>query len=786
MKYTLNPMKAIVLSALTILSSCTLYAQGEFITTWKTDNSGTSSDTEITIPTFPGETYDYEVDWDYNGTFTADDSGVTGDMTHDYGVAGTYTVAIRGTFPRIYFNGTGDEEKILTVEQWGDQVWSSFENAFQGCDNLNITNSDIDTPDLSNCTSLASAFRSCSAFDGDITQWNVSTISNFDEMFANAEIFNQNIGMWNVSSGETFIEMFGSAEAFDQPIGSWNVSSAIEMIAMFESAESFNQDLNGWVFTQIEDLSGMFRSAASFNGDISGWNVSTVRDMGNLFDRTPFNQDISGWDVSNVENMQGMFGFCEFFNQDIGGWDVSNVENMSGMLEGTDAFNQNIGMWNVGNVSNFASMFRNAGSFDQNLGSWDISSTRSDAPPGQGMWRMFDRSSMSLVNYDNTLIGWNTDDSGIDGDGIDDIPQMIEFDGGDNVYCVSETARQNLIDTHGWDIDDDGLTSCEIWQETTNACTEVVQVDLSGSENILIRDSNDRILCSINPNGNDLGNTTITIYRSFSQRDVTNPSVNRDITIVPTNQPSSPVSLELYYLLDEWSGLLEELSIFKTDDNCTGTIPDMISQIQTVAQTWGDDNFILSGDVLSFSTFFGLTDAALPVELLSFHAALKGQSTDISWTTTEEINNSHFEIERSLNGIQFKSIGTVYADERDSQIKDYRFMDYYPESGKNYYRLKQVDLDGSYNYSPIVVVDMLSDVEEISLFPNPATTELSIANTQAGDQILIYDAKNQLINTYEVQHELSTIDISALDEGIYHVVIHGIERHHVSRFMKRK
>ncbi|MDY0265724.1 MAG: hypothetical protein RBR12_11165, partial [Sulfurospirillum cavolei] len=68
-------------------------AQTDFITTWKTDNSGTSNATSITIPTTGGG-YNYDVDWNNDGTF--DDVGVTGNITHDYGTAGTYTVAIRG------------------------------------------------------------------------------------------------------------------------------------------------------------------------------------------------------------------------------------------------------------------------------------------------------------------------------------------------------------------------------------------------------------------------------------------------------------------------------------------------------------------------------------------------------------------------------------------------------------------------------------------------------------------------------------------------------------------
>ncbi len=97
------------------LTTTASYAQQPFITTWKTNNAGTSSITSITIPT-TGIGYNYEVDWNNDGTY--DQSGIAGDVTHDFGAAGSYTIRIRGAFPRIYFNNGCDREKLLDVGQW--------------------------------------------------------------------------------------------------------------------------------------------------------------------------------------------------------------------------------------------------------------------------------------------------------------------------------------------------------------------------------------------------------------------------------------------------------------------------------------------------------------------------------------------------------------------------------------------------------------------------------------------------------------------------------------------
>ena len=129
-----------------------------FITTWKTDNPGSSNSTSITILTV-GSGYNYEVDWENDGVF--DTTGVTGDITHDYGIADTFTVAIRGDFPRIQFNNiftnTGDKDKILSIEQWGDISWTSMSRAFLGCTNFCLLYTSPSPRDLSTSRMPSSA-----------------------------------------------------------------------------------------------------------------------------------------------------------------------------------------------------------------------------------------------------------------------------------------------------------------------------------------------------------------------------------------------------------------------------------------------------------------------------------------------------------------------------------------------------------------------------------------------------------------------------------------------------
>lgn len=97
----------------------------QFITTWKTNNTGAFINTSITIPTV-GSGYLYDVDWNNDGTF--DQFGFTGDATHNYGKAGTYTIAIRRIFPRIYFNGEGDNINGIASLEETDQSLTVYPN----------------------------------------------------------------------------------------------------------------------------------------------------------------------------------------------------------------------------------------------------------------------------------------------------------------------------------------------------------------------------------------------------------------------------------------------------------------------------------------------------------------------------------------------------------------------------------------------------------------------------------------------------------------------------------
>jgi len=244
-----------IVCLIVFLTVTIVHAQNEFITTWQT----VSDNETITIPTFSGETYNYDIDWNNDGIF--DDIGVTGNATHSYSSMGIHTIVIRGNFPRIYVNFSADREKLLTVEQWGNQVWSSMEDAFTGCSNL-VVNA-TDAPVLTNVTSIARMFFLCTNINQSFDHWDVSTITNMSSAFSNTS-FNQSLASWTVNNLRDASSLF-SGTPFNQDLSSWNVSDVEEFGGMFQNATAFNQDISGWNVASATEMQSMFNGATAFN-----------------------------------------------------------------------------------------------------------------------------------------------------------------------------------------------------------------------------------------------------------------------------------------------------------------------------------------------------------------------------------------------------------------------------------------------------------------------------------------------------------------------------------------
>jgi surface protein len=225
---------------------------------------------------------------------------------------------------------------LIDVKQWGGVAWNTMKNAFLGCNNLNITATDL--PNLSNVSNTQSMFLNCSTLNGpsNINSWNTAAVTNMSEMFKEAEAFNQNIGLWNTAAVTDMDAMFLGAIVFNQNIGSWNTAAVTDMGGMFQAAYAFNQNIVSWNTKAVTDMKSIIRSALNFNQNIGSWYTAAVTDMSEMFyNATAFNQDIGSWNINNVINMTDIF-----FNSGI---NVSNYDAILTAWNTVGYTNKNLG-----------------------------------------------------------------------------------------------------------------------------------------------------------------------------------------------------------------------------------------------------------------------------------------------------------------------------------------------------------------------------------------------------------------------------------------------------------
>ncbi len=141
----------------------------------------------------------------------------------------------------------GSAENLLTVEQFGTVVWKSMENAFSFCSNMQFSPT-VDTPDLSNVTNMGGMFNDCSAFNQDLSGWNVSNVTDMGLMFYYCSAFNQDLSSWNVSNVTDMDAMFQNCSAFNQNLGSWTLKKCKELGLSYcgMSIENYFKSLEGW------------------------------------------------------------------------------------------------------------------------------------------------------------------------------------------------------------------------------------------------------------------------------------------------------------------------------------------------------------------------------------------------------------------------------------------------------------------------------------------------------------------------------------------------------------
>ena len=240
----------------------------------------------------------------------------------------------------------------------------------------------------------------------------------------------------------------------------------------------------------------------------------------------------------------------------------------------------------------------------------------------------------------------------------------------------------------------------------------------------------------------------------------------------PSSEPQ-PSYLTLYWADYDGSGITD-MADGLVIAHKTGSNWEMIDNV-TVDFT--GKNIKMNSPVTSYSDFtFGTKNTdpdihPLPVTFTAFSGRQEGNSIVLEWATMSEKDNDYFEIERSIDGVNFVTIGYVDgAGDSDRRI-DYTFSDNAPESGYCYYRLSQVDFDGTRAYADKVIsVQYTGDeVAQLTIVPNPTDGRFRVSATSsmAGGVVQLLSQTGNVLRTVNVDSFDATLDISDLPSGIY-------------------
>jgi len=160
----------------------------------------------------------------------------------------------------------------------------------------------------------------------------------------------------------------------------------------------------------------------------------------------------------------------------------------------------------------------------------------------------------------------------------------------------------------------------------------------------------------------------------------------------------------------------------------------------------------------------------LPVEYTYFNVQKSDNTVELQWETALEINNEGFEIERSLDGVEFHSMGKLAGFGNSDVAQQYKFIDHNPVYGKMLYRLKQIDYDGGFNYTGTQEI-FYTPGSEVSLhvYPNPTADFIQVSSDGdlSGSFLKVLDQQGRLVMLQDLNMGINPVDIRSLPAGMY-------------------
>jgi surface protein len=442
--------------------------------------------------------------------------------------------------------------------------------------------------------------------------------------------------------------------------------------------------------------------------DLSG--VYSLRDMFNGCATLNSPANINSWDVSTITNMSNMFNGANAFNQDISNWNTVNVTDMSYMFNSAYAFNQDISNWNTSSVTNMNSMFYGASAFNQPTNNWNTAAVTD-------MSDMFNGASA----FNQPIGNWNTA-------AVTDMSGMFNGASAFN-QPIGNWNTAAVTDMSGM-FKDASAFNQPIGNWNTAAVT-----DMSG----MFKDAS-----AFNQN---IGNWTLNpgVNLNFMLDNCGMDCNNYSSTLIGWNaNPSTPNGRSLGA-----SGRQYGTNAVAARTNLTGP------------KGWTITGDAPSGTVCS---------STLPVTWLYVNGNMQNGQAIIKWATATEYHTDKFEIDHSTDGINYQPIGTKQAAAFSNTIHHYSFTHSSPAIGNNYYRIKEWDLDGSYNYSSVVLLRNTNNQPKITLSPNPVVDQLQVfCHSVEIQYIQVMSINGRVLLSQQVNKANSThtINLAYVPAGMY-------------------
>jgi hypothetical protein len=271
-----------------------------------------------------------------------------------------------------------------------------------------------------------------------------------------------------------------------------------------------------------------------------------------------------------------------------------------------------------------------------------------------------------------------------------------------------------------------------------------------------------------NPNNRPLP-TGLTMLVNNSSIDNSDKVVDRYFIFDVNGYLTMPVSTMVFPYRDtEWStgtnSIIESNLRLQRLNNGTAWIQPPFGTVNTTSNT------VTATSQNNYSAIWTIVDLSspLPISLLYFNAILNAnKQTDLLWTTAYENNSANFEVERSIDALNFETIETVPSHHYSNTNIDYHTLDPNPKSGINYYRLKHNDYNGDFTYSQTVAVRLTTyGTVTLNAFPNPFTDYVIIQILSAND--LKPETKLTVTNLLgQVIMEVKLTDIATDKNGFY-------------------